>query len=152
MFVLQFLTQRSPFVRPGVRVELPESSREQNTKPTGCPVYDWDDDVDGPVHLLATGHKASQRVAAHCGAMPGKRGWVILGGDVPDDRWCTICVGQPTPRLPDDLTEAQLDGRACVRCGAEHEPTRPVEAWSELSSQLFECGDSEVCAGRVAGR
>jgi hypothetical protein len=50
--------------------------------------------------------------------------------------------------LPEDLTEAQLDGRACIHCG--HEPQigeamRPVEAWSELSSQLFECVDREAC-------
>jgi len=44
-----------------------------------------------------------------------------------------------------------MDGlRACVHCGAEHEPLRPVEAWSELSSQLFECVDSEACDKRVA--
>jgi hypothetical protein len=51
--------------------------------------------------------------------------------------------------LPSDLTEPQLDGRACIRCGDEHSPKRPVEAWSELSSQLFECVDVEACAGRV---
>jgi len=31
--------------------------------------------------------------------------------------------------LPDNLSEAQLDGCACVCCGAEDQPTRPVEAW-----------------------
>src|SRR5579859_7939463 len=50
--------------------------------------------------------------------------------------------------LPSDLTEAQLDGRACIRCGDEHSPKRPIEAWSELSSQLFECVDVEACADR----
>jgi hypothetical protein len=50
--------------------------------------------------------------------------------------------------LPNGLTEAQLDGRACVRCGDEHSVKRPVEAWSELSSQLFECVDEEACARR----
>lgn len=50
--------------------------------------------------------------------------------------------------LPLSLTEAQLDGRACVRCNAEDQRTRPVEAWSELSSQLFECVDVEACADR----
>jgi hypothetical protein len=50
--------------------------------------------------------------------------------------------------LPADLTEAQLDGRACCRCGDEHEPKRSVEAWSELSSQLFECLDTETCRAR----
>jgi hypothetical protein len=50
--------------------------------------------------------------------------------------------------LHDSLTEAQLDGRACVRCGSEDTPKRPVEAWSELSSQLFECVDVEACPDR----
>ena len=55
--------------------------------------------------------------------------------------------------LPADLTEVQLDGRACVRCGAEDQPMRPVEAWSAISSQLFECADTKVCYKRVmAGR
>jgi hypothetical protein len=51
--------------------------------------------------------------------------------------------------LPDNLTEAQLDSRACIRCGAEDQPMRPVEAWSELSSQLFECVDIEDCVARL---
>ena len=50
--------------------------------------------------------------------------------------------------LPSDLTEAQLDGRACVYCGAKDQPMRPVEAWSELSSQLFQCVDVEACVDR----
>jgi hypothetical protein len=50
--------------------------------------------------------------------------------------------------LPDNLTEAQLDGRACIHCATEDQPTQPVEAWSELSSQLFECADVEACAAR----
>jgi hypothetical protein len=50
--------------------------------------------------------------------------------------------------LAGDLTAAQLDGRACLRCGAEDTPKRPVEAWFELSSQLFECVDVEACADR----
>ena len=54
--------------------------------------------------------------------------------------------------LPDDLTEAQLDGRACTRCGDEQSPNRPVEAWSELSSQLFECVDTIACADRGRSR
>ena len=36
--------------------------------------------------------------------------------------------------LPASLNEAQIDGRACIRCGHEAEPgeaMRPVEAWSE---------------------
>jgi hypothetical protein len=56
------------------------------------------------------------------------------------------------PTLPNDLTEAQLDGRACIRCGHENGAMRPVEAWSVLSSQLFECVDSAACAERSAGR
>ena len=54
--------------------------------------------------------------------------------------------------LPEHLTEAQLDGRACIRCGHEAEPgeaMRPVEAWSEQSAQLFECDDVEACAERM---
>jgi hypothetical protein len=39
--------------------------------------------------------------------------------------------------LPANLAEVQLDGRACIRYGAEDQPTRPVETWSELSRQLF---------------
>jgi hypothetical protein len=51
--------------------------------------------------------------------------------------------------LPEQLTEAQLDGRACIRCGAEDQAMRPVEAWSEQSAQLFECDDVEACTRRV---
>jgi hypothetical protein len=40
--------------------------------------------------------------------------------------------------LPEDLSEAQLDGRACIRCGAEDQPMHATEAWSEQSAQLFE--------------
>jgi hypothetical protein len=54
--------------------------------------------------------------------------------------------------LPADLTEAQLDGRACLHCGADDQPTRPVEAWSELSSQLFECVNTAACYERSASR
>jgi len=46
----------------------------------------------------------------------------------------------------------QLDGRACVRCGTEDQPMRPVEAWSAISSQLFECADTKVCYKRSHGR
>lgn len=52
------------------------------------------------------------------------------------------------PTLPADLTQAQLDGRACVRCGDEQPDMRPVEAWSEQSAQLFECIDAEACHRR----
>ena len=54
--------------------------------------------------------------------------------------------------LPEDLTEAQLDGRACIHCAAEEQPMKPVEAWSELSSQLFECVDTIACADRGRSR
>ena len=50
------------------------------------------------------------------------------------------------------LTEAQLDGRACIRCGHQAEvgeAMRPVEAWSEQSAQLFECDDVEACHERA---
>ncbi len=50
--------------------------------------------------------------------------------------------------LPDNLSEAQLDGRACIHCGDELEPHRPVEAWSEQSAQLFECVDVVACMVR----
>jgi hypothetical protein len=50
--------------------------------------------------------------------------------------------------LPDGLSEAQLDGCACSRCGVESQPMRPVEAWSQQSAQLFECVDTEACARR----
>ena len=59
--------------------------------------------------------------------------------------------GPPRPNLPETLTEAQLDGRACVRCGIEDQPMRPAEAWSEQSAQLFECVDAEACSARAAG-
>ena len=57
--------------------------------------------------------------------------------------------------LPADLNEVQLDGRAYIRCGHEAEPgkaMRPVEAWSEQSAQLFECGNVEACADRARMR
>ena len=52
--------------------------------------------------------------------------------------------------LPGGATEAQLDGRACIRCGAEDQPMRPVEAWSAQSAQLFECIDRDACDQRQA--
>jgi hypothetical protein len=54
--------------------------------------------------------------------------------------------------LPADLTEVQLDCRACVRCGAEDQPMRPGEGSSAISSQLFVCADTEVCCERCDGR
>jgi hypothetical protein len=54
----------------------------------------------------------------------------------------------PQPLLPPNLTEAQLIGTACIRCGAEDEPMHPVETWSRLSTQLFECVDVEACIAR----
>ena len=50
--------------------------------------------------------------------------------------------------LPDNLTETQLDGRACIRCGASDQPMRPVEASSEQSAQLFECVNQVACMVR----
>ena len=52
--------------------------------------------------------------------------------------------------LPANLTEAQLDGRACVRCGDEHSDKRTVEAWSEQAAQLVECVDIDTCARRIS--
>jgi Zn ribbon nucleic-acid-binding protein len=42
--------------------------------------------------------------------------------------------------LLEHLTEAQLDGCACIRCGDEHSDKCSVEAWREReqSMQLFE--------------
>ncbi len=54
--------------------------------------------------------------------------------------------------LPEDLTQAQLDGRACIHCAGEDQPMRPVEAWSELSSQLFECLDTFACSNQGRSR
>lgn len=56
------------------------------------------------------------------------------------------------PHLSPDLSEAQVDGRACIRCGDEHSVKRPVEGSSVLSSQLFECVDREACDRRRAAR
>jgi hypothetical protein len=116
----------------------------------GCPVYDRDDGDDGlePVHLVLDEHLARRRAAANCGAMPGDIGWLIWHGEVPVARWCDVCLSRPVPKLSDDLNETQLDGRACIRCGAAHQPLRPVEAWSERSAQLFECADGESCDRR----
>jgi len=54
--------------------------------------------------------------------------------------------------LPADLNEAQLDGRACIRCGAEDQRMRPTEAWREESAQLFECINSAACYERKASK
>jgi hypothetical protein len=56
------------------------------------------------------------------------------------------------PTLPAHLCEAQLDGRACIRCGDEHAPMRPAEGSSVLSSQLFECIHTRACDERRATR
>jgi hypothetical protein len=124
---------------------------DQGVQPVGCHVYDWDDrdDMDAPVHLVGDEAMANQRIAANCGAMPGKLGWVIWYGNVPERRQCEACLSRPIPKLREDLTDAQLDGRACARCGAEHQRMRPTEAWSRHSSQLFECVDAEACAKRT---
>jgi hypothetical protein len=92
---------------------------------------------------------ARQRVAANCGAMPGDAGWVIWQGDLPEERQCEACLSRPVPALRNDMSEAQLNGRACIRCGVEDQSMRPVEAWSRQSSQLFECVDEESCTKRV---
>jgi hypothetical protein len=121
-----------------------------NSAVVPCPVFDLDDrnDVRAPVHLVADEDLASQRVSANCGAMPGKLGWAVWPGTVPEHRQCEMCLSRPVPNLADNLTGAQLSGAACIRCGDEREPHRPVEAWSRYSSQLFECVDAVACALR----
>ena len=121
------------------------------TQQFGCPVYDWDDrdNLGAAIHMVRDESRAGLRVAANCGVLSGTVGWVVWQGDLLDGHCCPICFGRPMPKLADNLTEAQLDGRACVRCGDEHSTKRPVEAWSELSSQLFECVDREQCDGRL---
>ena len=123
------------------------------TQQIGCPVYDWDDrdNVDAAVHLVGDETRVNLRVAANCGVLPGTVGWVVWRGDLLDGHCCPICFGRLMPKLADNLTEAQLDGRACIRCGDEHSTKRPVEAWSELSSQLFECVNIEACHRRRPG-
>jgi len=57
--------------------------------------------------------------------------------------------GEQSIDLPDTLTEAQIDCRACICCGNETIINRPVEAWSERSSQVFQqCVDAEACDRR----
>jgi hypothetical protein len=52
--------------------------------------------------------------------------------------------------LPANLTEARLDGRACIRCGDEHSDKQPVADGSEQCAQLFEYVDVETCARRIS--
>ena len=52
--------------------------------------------------------------------------------------------------LPAALTEAQLDGRACVRCGDEQSDKQLVDAWSKQGEQLVECLDGDTCASRIS--
>src|SRR4030088_3043377 len=78
------------------------------------------------------------------------------GSDACDkDAWRLSAPRQATAtvrQVASTLTEAQLDGRACIGCGAEALPRRPVEAWSRLGSQLFECVDTEGYRHRCGGR
>jgi hypothetical protein len=74
----------------------------------------------------------------------------VARGEVVAERQCEICSYRPAATLSHDLTESQLDGRACIRCCAEDQPRRPVEAWRRLSSQLVECVDTETCTERQA--
>lgn len=50
------------------------------------------------------------------------------------------------------LTEAQDDGRACVRCGAVGSAMVPTGARGSRGAQLFECEDDEPDPGDVADR
>jgi hypothetical protein len=52
----------------------------------------------------------------------------------------------PPPKLPEHLNQEQRDGLACVHCGQQNRPMQPVEAWSNLRIQLFECIDTDACA------
>jgi hypothetical protein len=58
------------------------------------------------------------------------------------------CMKRPVPMPAKDLTEAQLDGYACIRCGAEQSDQRPVEAWRELGNQVFESVNARAYAAR----
>ena len=50
------------------------------------------------------------------------------------------------------LTDAQLDGRACLHCGAEDQGMRPVQPWSEQTGRLAECVGTDDCIERVSRR
>jgi hypothetical protein len=39
-----------------------------------------------------------------------------------------------------------------MQCAPEDQLMRPVEAWSEVSSQLFECVDTIACADQGRSR
>jgi hypothetical protein len=56
---------------------------------------------------------------------------------------------QRSSHLHESLTEAQLDGRDCIRCGDEYSNKRPVMAWTD-SARLVECVDVEMCARRIS--
>lgn len=46
--------------------------------------------------------------------------------------------------MPEPMTEAQLDGRACVRCGRDKAPMVPVGTID--GCQVFGCEDAIACA------
>lgn len=50
--------------------------------------------------------------------------------------------------MPEPMTEAQLDGRACVLCGGE--PKHMVPAGTISGVQVFKCQDGIACAAAAA--
>jgi hypothetical protein len=105
-------------------------------------------DLVSRVHEL----QASLRQAASRGLTPEEQAAITALADairILLDQPHTLKRRSPKPLLPPNLvTEAQLNGTACICCGAEDQPMRLVETWSRLSTQLFECVDVEACTTR----
>jgi hypothetical protein len=55
-----------------------------------------------------------------------------------------------TGHVDEDLTEAQLDGCACIHCGDKYSDKRPVVAWTDHCARIIECVDVETCARRIS--
>jgi hypothetical protein len=49
--------------------------------------------------------------------------------------------------LSASLTEAELAGRTCFRCGDDFSVKRPLQ---DSSEQLIECIDADTCARRIS--
>src|SRR5690348_6161735 len=60
----------------------------------------------------------------------------------------TVQSGLMVQPLP-ILTQAQLEGRACWRCGDESSPLRPGGAYGDQSPLVFECIATTDCRTRV---
>ena len=58
-----------------------------------CPVYDWHqgDDRGRVVHLVYDEDNAAHMYAAYCRTSPGKHGWVVWIGNVPEPQRCADC-------------------------------------------------------------